>query len=185
MEKEIEIRLLEIDKEKFIKNITKCGAKKIDSYLQRRYVYDFNPAKENKWLRLRTNGKKTTLTIKELTDNKKIDGTLELEVITSDFDKTNKILEELGYFYRNYQENYRELYILDNVEISIDSWPLIPTYVEFEAKKEEDIYKVLEKIDYDKDKLTTLDVTSIYEEIYGINVMNIKNLKFADKADKS
>ena len=57
--------------------------------------------------------------------------------------------------------------------------------MEFEAKKEEDIYKVLEKIDYDKDKLTTLDVTSIYEEIYSINVMNIKNLKFADKADKS
>ena len=184
MEKEIEIRLLEIDKEKFINNITKCGAKKIDSYLQRRYVYDFNPTKENKWLRLRTNGKKTTLTIKELTDNKKIDGTLELEVITSDFDKTNKILEELGYFNRNYQENYRELYILDNVEISIDSWPLIPTYVEFEAKKEEDIYKVLEKIDYDKDKLTTLDVTSIYEEIYSINVMNIKNLKFADNVKK-
>lgn len=182
MEQEIEIRLLEIDKEEFINNITKCGAKKIDSYLQRRYVYDFNSVQKNKWLRLRTNGKQTTLTIKELTDNKKIGGTLELEVITSDFDKTNKILEELGYFNRNYQENYRELYILDDVEITIDSWPLIPTYVEFEAKKEEDIHKVLEKIDYNKDKLTTLDVASIYKEIYGINVMNIKNLKFADKS---
>ena len=181
VEKEIEIRLLDIDSEKFKKSIINCGAKKIDSFLQKRYVYDFNPVIENKWIRLRTNGKETTITIKQIKDNSKIDGTEELEIKTSDFDKTNLVLEELGYSYRNYQENYRELYILDNVEIAIDTWPLLPTYVEFEAKKEEDIYKVLNKIDYDKSKLTTLDVASIYETIYGIEVKNIKELKFNAK----
>lgn len=178
MKKEIEIRLLNIDKEQFIKSIIDLGAKKVSESLQKRYVYDFNPIQENKWIRLRTNGEKTTLTIKEIVDKNAIDGTNELEVIVSDFDSANSILEQLGYIHRNYQENYREVYYLNDVEISIDSWPLIPTYAEFEAKSEKNIQSLLEKIEYDKNNLTTIDVTSIYNDIYKIDVMSIKELKF-------
>lgn len=178
MDKEIEIRILNIDKERFIKNIIKLGAKKEIASLQKRYVYDFNPVVSNKWVRLRTNGKKTTLTIKEILDKSAIDGTNELEIVVSDFDKTNLILEELGYTHRNYQENYREIYYLNGVEISIDTWPLIPTYVELEANKEQDIKSLLELIDYDEKNLTTLDVASIYNDVYNIDVMSIKELKF-------
>lgn len=178
MEKEIEIRILNIDKEQFIKNIVSLGAKKVSEALQKRYVYDFNPIQDNKWIRLRTNGEKTTLTIKEIVDKNAIDGTNELEVTVSDFNNTNSILEQLGYTHRNYQENYREVYSLDNVEISIDSWPLIPTYVELESKNEKNIQSLLDKIDHDKNNLTTLDVTSIYNDIYKIDVMSIKELKF-------
>ena len=55
---------------------------------------------------------------------------------------------------------------------------LINFYVELEAKKEEDIKSLLELIDYEKENLTTLDVTSIYNDIYGIDIMSIKELKF-------
>ncbi len=180
MVNEIELRLLNIDKNKFIKDIKKLGAKKDSSFLQRRYVYDFNPVDKNKWIRLRTNGKKTTLTIKNIIDKHAIDGTKELEIIVDDFEKTNLILNDLGYVHRNYQENYREIYNLDGVEISIDSWPLIPTYVEFEAKSEKDIYNLLDKIDYNKDDITTLDVVSIYDK-YDIDILKIKELKFDNK----
>lgn len=178
MEKEIEIRLLNINKEQFVKNIIDLGAKKLSEALQKRYVYDFNPVQDNKWIRLRTNGKKTTLTIKEIIDKSAIDGTNELEIVVSDFDGANSILEQLGYRHRNYQENYREVYYLNDVEISIDSWPLIPTYVEFESKSEKKIQSLLEQIEYDKNNLTTLDVASIYNDIYKIDVMSIKELKF-------
>lgn len=178
MDKEIEIRILNINKEKFINNIIEMGAKKDSEALQKRYVYDFNPIAPNKWIRLRTNNKKTTLTIKEILDKNAIDGTNELEIVVSDFDKANLILEELGYTHRNYQENFREIYYLNGVEISIDTWPLIPTYVELESKKEKDIKSLLALIDYEEENLTTLDVTSIYNDIYGIDVMSIKELKF-------
>lgn len=182
MEKEIEVRILDIDKEKFIKNITTLGAEKKLESLQKRYVYDFNPALPNKWIRLRTNGQKTTLTIKEILDKRAVDGTNELEIVVSDFDKTNFILKELGYVHRNYQENYREMYYLNGVEISIDTWPLIPTYVELEAKDKKSIDSVLKLIDYEKDNLTTLDVTSIYSDIYNIDILSIKELKFEDES---
>lgn len=105
--------------------------------MQKRYVYDFNPVNPKKWIRLRTNGVKNTITVKEIIDNQVIDGTNELEVEVSDFNIANLILKELGYVPRNYQENYRIIYNLNGVQISIDTWPKIPTYVELEAKSED------------------------------------------------
>lgn len=178
MAKEREVTILNIDEKGFVSKLLNNGAVKKDEFLQRRYTYDFNPILPNKWIRLRTNGKKTTLTIKEIKDKTAIDGTMELETFVGDFDVMNDILKELGYSYRNYQENYRIIYSLDSVEISIDSWPLIPTYAEIEGKTNEDVVMALEKLGYTLDDATTLDVTSIYNEIYGIDLLKIKELKF-------
>lgn len=178
MAREKEITILDIDEKSFIDKILTNGAVKKGEFLQRRLVYDFNPAESNKWIRLRTNGEKTTLTIKEIKDRSKIDGTEELETIVGDFDTTDAILNQLGYKARNYQENYRKIFMLDDVEISIDSWPLIPTYAEIEGKSNEDVVTALNQLGYSLDDATTLDVESIYREIYGINIMKIKELKF-------
>ncbi len=178
MKTEYEIRVLEIDKQEWIKKLESLGAVKKGEYNFRRYTYDFNPLQENKWVRLRTNGNTTTLTIKEV-QNSNIDGTKELETQVSDFDMTHQILKELGYTYRNYQENSRLQYILDNVEIDIDTWPMIPTYLEIEGESEEEVYSMLNKLGISKNdsKATCLDVTIIYNEIYGIDILNIKDLR--------
>lgn len=176
MHKEYECTILEIDT-KFISKLENMGAKKIGEYFQKRYVYDFNPINENKWIRLRTNGIKTTLAIKEVINKNEIGGTNEIEIEVSDFENTNNILKELGYVARNYQENKRIKYLLDDVNIDIDSWPLIPTYAEIEGKSEEEVKKIIAKLEIDSSKITTMDVTSIYMEIYG----NIWNRYFKNK----
>ena len=88
------------------------------------------------------------------------------------------MLEELGYYHRNYQENKRIFYKYGDIEISIDSWPLIPDYVEIEGKNNEDIYKFVEKSNLKDKEITTLDVEKIYREKYKINILDIENLKF-------
>ena len=65
MHTEYEVRVLDIDKEKIIKKLESLGAEKIADFDYRRRVYNFHPAVDNKWMRLRTDGKKTTLTIKK------------------------------------------------------------------------------------------------------------------------
>lgn len=177
MHVEYECRILEINKEEFIGKLEKAGAIKIGEYFQKRYVYDFNPVISNKWIRLRTNGKKTTLTIKEITD-KTVDGTKELEIEVSSFDDTNNILNELRYKTRNYQENSRISYMLDDVEIDIDTWPLIPTYAEIEGSSKECVDNLLKKLSICEKNITCLDVASIYNEIYNINILKIKELRF-------
>ena len=67
--------------------------------------------------------------------------------------------------------------ISDGVEIDIDSWPMIPTYVEIEGKNEEEVMNTLEILELPKDKVTTLDVDSVYKK-YGIDLKVIKVLKF-------
>lgn len=175
---ERELTILEVDKEVLENKLTELGAEKKGDFLQRRLIYDFNPIDPNKWIRLRTNGTKTTLTIKEIVDKTRIDGTKELEILVDDFNKTNEILERLGYFSRNYQENFRTVYTLSGVEICIDSWPLIPTYVEIEGKTNKEVLSVLKMLNVENLEVTTLDVTSIYQEKYGINIKEIKNLMF-------
>ena len=183
MKNEIEARLLECDVNSILKKLKENQASFIGDWLQIRNCYDFNPVKENSWIRLRTNGIETTLTIKEIV-SKEIDGTKECEITVSDFDKTDELLNKLGYFARSKQENRRIRFVLDSVEIDIDFWPMIPAYIEFEADSEEKIKDVCDKLDINFNNLTTLDVQSIYKN-YGIDltkkqIISLENEKKLD-----
>lgn len=79
MHTEYEVRVLEIDKEKLITRLENLGAKKVADFEYKRRVYNFNPPTDKKWIRLRTDGRKTTLTIKEI-KSLEIDGTKEIEI---------------------------------------------------------------------------------------------------------
>ncbi len=179
MHTEYEVRVLEINPDEIIKKLEEVGAELQWDHLQKRYVYDFIPRIDGKWIRLRTNGDKTTLTIKNVVSSS-IDGTQELEIGVEDFDKTNLILNELGFVAKGYQENRRRQYILDGVEIDIDSWPWIPTYLEIEGESEEVIYEVLDKLGIPKEKTTSRDVDTIYRD-YGYNVNEIYELKLEEE----
>ena len=174
---EYEVRVLEINKEEMKNKLAELNATLVEDSYQKRYVYDFNPVDPNKWIRLRTNGNKTTLTIKQI-ESSNIDGTKEMEIVVDDFDTTNEILNELGYKARNAQENKRIKYDLNGVEVDIDTWPLIPTYLEIEGKSEEEVYNTLDLLGIDRSKATSLDVTGIYNDIYNIDIMKISNLTF-------
>ena len=179
MKTEYEARILEINKEEFIKKLENLGATKVADYIQKRYIYDFNPAIKGKWIRLRDTGKEVTLTIKEI-KNDSIDGTKELEIKANDFDTTNLILNELGYKSRLYQENKRTRYMLNNIEIDIDKWPMIPTYVELEGPNEEEILKVVKELGFSSEDIITYGVSKIYNH-YGLDIDDYPELKFKNE----
>lgn len=182
MKTEIEARLLECNVQNLIKKLETVGAVFVGDWLQLRYCYDFKPARENSWIRLRTNGVETTLTIKEITSNA-IDGTKESEIVVSDFFVTDEILNKLGYEARSKQENRRIRYVLDGVEIDIDFWPLIPAYVEFEGSAQNDIKRVCDKLGIEFNSLTTMDVSSIYG-YYGYNINTMPQILLEEEKKK-
>lgn len=177
MKTEYEIRVLEINKEEIIKKLEELGASKKGDYNQKRYVYDLKPVQNGKWIRLRTNGKVATLTYKDIVSNT-IDGTKEVEFEVEDFEKANEFLERIGFSSRSYQENNRTQYILNGVEIDLDSWPMIPTYLEIEGESEKQVLEIQELLNIDKSKVTTLNCDDIYKQIYNIDISKIKELKF-------
>ncbi len=182
MKTEFEIKVLEIDHQAMAEKLEALGAIKKSEGLQERYVYDVKPVNPNRWIRLRTNGQKTTLTIKDL-QAKTIDGMKELEIEVNDFAETNRILETLGFKNRGFQQNRRTQYILDDIEIDLDKWPMIPEYMEIEGKTSESVYHMLEKLGIDKKEICTLDVESIYKH-YGHNFEHLSNLSFEMEEEK-
>ena len=179
MHTEYEVRILNIDKNEIIEKLDKLNASFEWDALQQRYVYDFIPKIEGKWIRLRTNGLKSTLTIKNLVSSE-IDGTQELEIEVDSFERTNLILKELGYVAKGYQENRRIEYLLNGVEIDIDSWPLIPTYLEIEGPSEEAVYNAVSALGFSVSDTTTRDVEGIYLD-YGYNLNEIYDLKLEEE----
>lgn len=70
----------------------------------------------------------------------------EAEVVVSDFDTMNTILERLGYQSYMIYEKYRTTYTLDDVEIVLDEMPY-GLFVEVEAENAEQIQTILDKLD--------------------------------------
>ena len=177
MKIEYEIRFLKINREEILKKLKELNAKEIGNWLQIRKTYDLIKPNPNSWVRLRTNGKTTTLTVKEI-GSAKIDGTKEAEIVIDSFEETDTILSKIGLKARNYQENRRHQFVYKDVEIDIDSWPLIPTYLEIEGPSEEAIKSVCKDLELDFEKSTTMDVTDIYKKVYNIDILSMKTLTF-------
>lgn len=176
MQTEIEVKILEINVDEITSKLEALWAKKSWDKMQKRYVYDFSPKKGNSRVRLRTDGNKTTLTIKEI-HNDEIEWTKELEVIVDDFEKTNLILEKLGYKNTWYQENKRTSYILDTCEVEIDSRPGIPAYIEIEAKSVAEVEATVKKLWFTMDQTTSINTIKVYQK-YGIDISIMPELKF-------
>lgn len=179
MENEYEITVLDINVEKVKKKLLELGAIKEGDYLQKRNLYNFHEEFRGRFIRLRTNGVKTTLTIKDKSAKKDIGSVKELEIEVSDFEKTDQIMNMLGYEHSTYQENKRIIYRLGDIEFDIDTWPMIPTYLEIEDKNKKQVEDMIEKLNIDKEKLSLDKVSEIYKK-YGLDIHEYKDLKFEE-----
>lgn len=92
MSVEIEGRIININPEETKNTIIKLGAKSLGFYNFKRYTFDSMPKVAGLWGRLRTDGRNTTLTVKEII-NDSLSGTNEWEIVVSDFNETLIILE--------------------------------------------------------------------------------------------
>lgn len=170
---EYETTILDIDKEKIKNELNKLGAKKVLDVQFRRWVLDMG---NEEWIRLRFEGEKTTLTYKKR-NSSNIDGVEEIETEVEDFDKAAEILLKQKWKGTYYQENKREMYILNDIEFCIDSWPQIPTYLEIESKSKEKVKEGLEILELTEKDIGNASIVKIYNK-YGIDLHAIKVLKF-------
>lgn len=97
MKTEYEARVLEIDSKKVMQKLEELGANKEGDWDQKRYVYQLIPPNKSKWIRLRTNGKETTITYKKI-ESKTIDGTKEIEFQVGDFEAAAEFFEKNRFY---------------------------------------------------------------------------------------
>lgn len=149
--------------------------------------YGINP---NKWVRLRNTNGKTTITIKHILNPKiqekngsSIQKVMETEMEVPSIEEGNSILEQLGFSFRNYQEKERVTYNVNGVEVDIDSWPLIPTYVEIENDSEDIIFDTVKKLELEGHEIVSCNTAEIYNK-YGIDLYSYRELKFSKKENE-
>ena len=169
MQTEVEATFPDIDTNKLRKALVGAGAKQeYPEILMRRKTFDYEDWKLHKiggWIRVRDEKNKTTLSYKQLND-RTLHGTKEVEVIVNDFDKTCEFLISIGLKVKSYQETKREKWKLGETEITIDTWPWIPTFVEVEAVGEESVKKVVDILGLDWNQAMYGSVENIYQMHY-------------------
>ena len=178
MNTEFEIRVLNVDVDKVMHTLEEMGAKKIGDYFQKRYVYNIIPDETDRFVRVRDNGEKVTITYKDKRI-RTISGTKELEMEVSDFDKANELLHILGYNNGHYVENKRITYELEDAEFDFDTYPNIPTYMEIEGKDEETVKKYIKILELENNEQTCDSIFKVYAR-YGIQVSNKEDIKFKE-----
>lgn len=175
MSQEYETKILDINSQEIETKLISIGAKKKFEVLYKRWVFDIE-SKETQWIRLRDDGKTSTLTYKKRTGSG-ICETEEIETQVLDFETTAQILQKLNFKDKYYQENKRTMYELNNIEFSIDSWPMIPTYLEIESTCEKKVKEGLKLLNLENKDIGNISVVNVYKK-YNIDLHSIKNLKY-------
>lgn len=148
----------------------------------RRYVYNTIPVDPARWLRLRTDGTETALTLKNIRHDG-VDGTDEWEVAinSKDFDTIHEMLGLSGLPHKGYQENRRHEYRVNGLSVCVDEWPFIPPYMEIEGPDKPAVEATAELLGFDPALLTGMNTIGVYQQ-YGLDMTAIPDLRFPTPA---
>jgi len=171
--KEIEIKVVEIDRKKVEGDLVTLGAAKTFDGDVETWFFDFEDhtiTRAKNLLRLRRIGEKTDLTFKKFEESQPAKVRDEYEVSVSDFETMCLILESVGLISPWRMEKHRTSYVLKSgVEVDIDKYvgeySHIPDLLEIEGEDVQTIYlhaKLLGFQPEDCRSWTTFDLIEYY-----------------------
>ncbi len=170
METEYEATFENVNKDEIREKLKNVGGVLLrPEYLQKRIPFDLPEGYEgkNKFVRVRDEGDKVTMSFKEFLGDK-IEDQKEICIVVDNFDHTVELLEKIGCKRKSYQESKRELWKLEDVEIMIDEWPFLEPFIEIEGKSEESVKKVSEKLGFDYSTALFSSASMLYQRKYNI-----------------
>ncbi|MFG3319696.1 class IV adenylate cyclase [Streptomyces sp. NPDC048171] len=181
MKHEYEAKFLAIDTAALQAGLTALGAAQaFPRTLLTRRIFEADSFERGTWIRLREEGTRSTLTLKQVTDGTRIDGTKEIETEVSDLDATADILRRAGLTEVRYQENYREEWRLGEVVFDFDTWPGLPTFLEIEGPDETSVRQAAALLDLDYSEARFGSVDAIYRSEADRDILTEPTLLFSD-----
>ena len=174
MKTEFECRFLDIDINKVREKLAAAGFICIQpETLQHRATFDL-PEKDGaiRWLRLRDEGSgKTTLTLKIKNKGVKNVASLgEVEVGVASFDDMLEILNAAGHITASHEENLREKWTRDDIEVCLDTWPGLNPFCEIESDTADKVQRAAEELGFDWRAAHFGNVVEVYEQVLGLSL---------------
>lgn len=171
METEIEAKFLDVDPDAIRRTLASVGARQEHPEIfMKRKNFDYPNSRLEKiggWVRVRDEGARITLSYKQLND-RTLHGTKEVSVTVDSFEKTCQLLEAVGLVAKAYQETKREKWVLGNAEVTIDTWPWIPPFVEIEAPSEGELKEAVATLGFSWDAALHGSVETAYQKYYDV-----------------
>ncbi|MDR1008714.1 MAG: class IV adenylate cyclase [Rickettsiales bacterium] len=176
MKTEFECRFVDIDVDDIRARLAAAGFACVHpEHLLRRKIFmlpDLDGAQ--RWLRLRDEGDKTTLTLKLKSDiSNGASAMKEIECIVDDFSTMGELLESSGLECSAYEENRREKWTRGNVEACIDTWPGLDAFLEVEASDEDALRSAVAELGLDYRDAMFGNVTEVYGKKLGLTLDEI------------
>lgn len=172
METEIEVKFPDVDIDELRARLHREGASlEYPERLMRRKIFDFPDRglyKMNGWARVRDEGDKITMSYKQLED-RSLHGTKEVNIVVDNFDKACAFLEVLGLETRSFQETKRETWTLGGAEVTIDTWPWAPPFIEIEGPTEFVVRDVSATLGYDWKDAMHGSVETVYQMHFDVS----------------
>ena len=181
MQKEIETRFLDIDKNAFVKKLISLGAiDKGEEKLEELIFYDEEMLwkAKDKFVRLRKIKDKTKLTYKTR-EGRAVDSAQEIELEVSDFNKCSEIFQNIGLKTIRQLEKYRRTLEFSDVIVDIDTWPKIPTYAEIEGSSVESLKNIVKQIGLDWEKRFDGNASEVFKH-YGYDLNKLSVVTFTE-----
>ena len=189
MQTEIEVKFSNIDIADIQKRLKAAGGvcEQPMRLMKRVVIQEPHHVAEHSFIRIRDEGNRVMLAFKRRKDPyaRALHDVKEIEVEVSDFDATVELFREAGWSYVTLQENRRETWHLNDVEVVIDEWPWLKPYIEIEGETEENLKEAAKKLNLDWDKVIIGNIDVLYEHEYHFQegfrgVIDLTEVRFDD-----
>jgi adenylate cyclase class 2 len=186
MKREYEAKFLTVDVTDLQDRLTRLGAVQASPRtLLTRKIFENDYLEGGAWLRLRNEGTRSTLTLKQVTDSTTVHGTTEIYTEIADLHAMAEILRRLGLRDVRYQENYREEWRLGEAAFLFDTWPDLPTFIEIEGPDEASVRQAAALLELDYNEARFGSVDEIYKSEAGRDIFVEPTLLFSDAEEST
>jgi adenylate cyclase class 2 len=178
LQPEIEAKFLEVNKDKIREKLTEIGAHLIRPEFSQKRVNFYLPGEkksDDSWIRVRDDGGEITLSLKEVTGSNILDQK-EISIVIDDFNNAVNLLELIGCERKKLIFTKRELWRLDDVEITIDTWPFLEPFVEIEGSSEELVRNAAQLLRLNFVEAVFGAVGKVYKERFGLSLDEIEKI---------
>jgi adenylate cyclase, class 2 len=186
MKHEYEAKFLAVDVTDLRARLKTLGASQaFPRTLLTRKIFENDALEGGAWVRLRDEGTRSTLTLKQVTDSTTIDGTTEIETEVTDLHAMAEILSRLGMAEVRYQENYREEWRWGEIAVDFDTWPDLPTFAEIEGPDEMSVRRAASALGLNYSQARFGSVDEICKTELGRDILAEPTLLFANAGENS
>lgn len=168
MKTEIEAKFDNINLEEMRARLAKIGAVLIQpETLTRSKIYEHPTLKDHDWFRVRDEGKRITMSYKKQLD-RTLHGMQEISFEVPSFEDACAFIESTHVKFVSSQEKKREEWNKNGVEITIDTWPWIPPFIEIEGSDESSVKKIASELGLNWDDALHGSVENFYMKHYDV-----------------